>query len=51
MTWMILWGQRSKHQKIPRPPIYPPPPPKKKKKFPYRTTRPKYGSTTTNLQL
>ena len=31
MTWMILWGQRSKHQKIPRPPIYPPPPKKKKK--------------------
>ena len=30
MTWMILWGQRSKHQKIPRPQIYLPPPPKKK---------------------
>ena len=50
MTWMILWGQRSKHQKIPRPQIYLPPPPPKKK-IPYRTTRPKYATTTTNLQL
>ena len=49
MTWMILRGQRSKHQKIPRPQIYLPPPPQKK--FPYRTIRPKYASTTTNLQL
>ena len=30
MTWMIVWGQKSKHQKIPGPKI--PPPPKKKKK-------------------
>ena len=29
LQWMILWGQRSKHQKIPKPQIYPPPPPKK----------------------
>ena len=51
LQWMILWGQRSKHQKIPKPQIYPPPPKKKQKKFPNRTTRPKYASTTTNLQL
>ena len=33
MTWMIVWGQKSKHQKIPGPKIPPPPalppPPKK----------------------
>ena len=48
MTWMIVWGQKSKHQKIPGPKIPPHPPPKK---IPYRTTRPKYASTTTNLYL
>ena len=47
MTWMIVWGQKSKHQKIPGPKIPPRPP----KKIPYRTTRPKYASTTTNLYL
>ena len=50
MTWMIVWGQKSKHQKTPGPKI-PPHPPPRKKKIPYRTTRPKYASTTTNLYL
>ena len=49
MTWMIVWGQKSKHQKIPGPKIPPPTPPPQK--IPYRTTRPKYASTTTNLYL
>ena len=47
MTWMIVWGQKSKHQKIPGPKI----PPHPQKKIPYRTTRPKYASTSTNLYL
>ena len=49
MTWMIVWGQKSKHQKIPGPKI--PPPPTPPKKIPYKTTWPKYASTTTNLYL
>ena len=31
MTWMIVWGQKSKHQKIPGPKIPPHPPPPAKK--------------------
>lgn len=31
MTWMIVWGQRSKHQKIPGPKIYFPLPPTTRK--------------------